>query len=88
VQVLRAMSDLLEGVRHVMFCAKDRSGAYLSVNQAFADRAGARSPDDVVGRRAEDLFDSELAASYSLQAFLASVSVDLRSSGSSGPSAC
>ena len=67
MQVLRAMTDLLEGVPHVMFCAKDRSGAYLSVNQAFADRAGARSPDDVVGRRAEDLFDAELAASYSLQ---------------------
>ncbi|MGZ4768267.1 MAG: helix-turn-helix domain-containing protein [Ilumatobacteraceae bacterium] len=67
MHVLRAMSDLLEGVPHVMFCAKDRSGAYLSVNQAFADRAGARGPDDVVGRRAEDLFDDELAASYSLQ---------------------
>jgi PAS domain S-box-containing protein len=67
VQVLRAMTELLEGVPHVMFCAKDHSGAYLSVNQAFADRAGARSPDDVIGQRAEDLFDSELATSYSLQ---------------------
>jgi PAS domain S-box-containing protein len=50
-----------------MFCAKDESGAYLTVNQAFADRAGARSPDDVVGRHAEDLFDAELAGSYSRQ---------------------
>ena len=67
VEVLRAMADLLDDVPHVMFCAKDQSGAYLLVNQAFADRAGARSPDDVVGRHVEDLFDAELAASYSRQ---------------------
>ncbi len=67
VEVLRAMADLLEDVPHVMFCAKDQSGAYLTVNQAFADRAGARNPDDVVGRYVEDLFDAELASSYSRQ---------------------
>ncbi len=67
MEVLRAMADLLDDVPHVMFCAKDESGAYLTVNQAFADRAGARNPDDVIGRYAEDLFDAELAASYSRQ---------------------
>jgi PAS domain S-box-containing protein len=67
MDVLRAIADLLDDVPHVMFCAKDNSGAYLRVNQAFADRAGVRSPDDVIGRHAEDLFDAELAASYSRQ---------------------
>jgi PAS domain S-box-containing protein len=67
VEVLRAIADLLDDVPHVMFCAKDRTGAYLTVNQAFADRAGARDPERVVGRHAEDLFDTELAASYSRQ---------------------
>ena len=67
VDVLRAMADLLGDVPHVMFCAKDESGAYLAVNQAFADRAGVREPDDVVGRHVEDLFDTELAASYARQ---------------------
>ncbi len=67
MDVLRAMADLLDDVPHVMFCAKDLSGAYLAVNQAFADRAGARGPDDVVGRYVEDLFDPELAASYARQ---------------------
>jgi PAS domain S-box-containing protein len=67
VDVLRAMADLLDDMPHVMFCAKDQSGAYLLVNQAFADRAGARSPDDVVGRHVADLFDAELAASYARQ---------------------
>ena len=67
VDVLRAMADLLDDVPHVMFCAKDQQGAYLAVNQAFADRAGARGPDDVIGRHVEDLFDPELAASYARQ---------------------
>jgi len=67
MDVLRAMAELLDDVPHVMFCAKDQSGAYLAVNQAFADRAGARDPDDVVGRYVEDLFDAELAASYARQ---------------------
>ena len=67
MDVLRAMADLLDDVPHVMFCAKDLSGAYLAVNQAFADRAGARGADDVVGRYVEDLFDPELAASYARQ---------------------
>jgi AraC-like DNA-binding protein len=61
------MADLLDDVPHVMFCAKDRSGAYIAVNKAFADRAGSRKPDDVVGRHAEDLFETELAASYAHQ---------------------
>jgi PAS domain S-box-containing protein len=67
VEVLRAMADLLDDVPHLMFCAKDQSGAYLAVNQAFADRAGARRPEDVVGRQVEDLFDTELATSYARQ---------------------
>ena len=64
MEVLRAMAGLLEDVPHVMFCAKDRSGSYLVVNQAFADRAGVREPSRIVGCRADDLFDTELAASY------------------------
>ncbi|MEP7046965.1 MAG: helix-turn-helix domain-containing protein [Ilumatobacteraceae bacterium] len=67
MEVLRAIAGLLEDVPHVMFCAKDEAGAYLTVNQAFADRAGARHPEAVVGRHAEDLFDAELAQSYARQ---------------------
>ena len=67
MEVLRAMADLLEDVPHVMFCAKDQSGAYLIANQAFADRAGMRTPEHVVGRHVEDLFETELAASYAHQ---------------------
>jgi AraC-like DNA-binding protein len=67
VEVLRAMAGLLDDLPHVMFCAKDRTGTYLVVNQAFADRAGVREPSRVVGRSACDLFDEELATSYTRQ---------------------
>jgi len=67
VEVLRAMAGLLEDLPHVMFCAKDRAGTYLVVNQAFADRAGIREPSHVVGRTAPELFDTELATSYTRQ---------------------
>ena len=64
---IAAMADLLTDVPHVMFCVKDRAGAYLAVNQAFADRVGRTSPAEVVGLRAVDLFPSELATSYERQ---------------------
>ena len=67
MDVLQAMAGLLDDVPHVMFCAKDRAGTYLVVNQAFADRAGVREPAQVVGRSAPDLFDAELATSYTRQ---------------------
>ena len=49
MEILRAMTDLLGDVPHVMFCAKDESGAYLTVNQAFAEfmKNNAQNASDV-----------------------------------------
>jgi len=58
---------LFEGLPHVMFSLKSLDGRYLAVNQAFADRAGCKSPVSVVGKRAVDLFAPELALSYEAQ---------------------
>ncbi len=58
---------LFEGLPHVMFSLKSLDGRYLAVNQAFADRAGCKSPVSVVGTRAVDLFAPELALSYEAQ---------------------
>lgn len=58
---------LFEGLPHVMFSLKDERGHYLAANQAFADRAGCRSPGEVVGRTAAALFGPELAVSYDAQ---------------------
>lgn len=64
--VVAALNDVFAGVPHTMFCVKDADGRYLAVNQAFAERAG-RSVAGVLGRRASDLFPTDLAASYEEQ---------------------
>ncbi len=58
---------LFEGLPQVMFSLKGDDDRYVAANQAFADRAGRRSPKDVVGRRATELFPAELAVSYEAQ---------------------
>lgn len=61
--ILRVFEDLAQ----VMFCVKDRTGRYLSANDAFVRRTGKRSLRQVVGRCAGDLFPDPLAASYEAQ---------------------
>lgn len=58
---------LMDGLTGTMFCAKETTGRYVAVNQAFVDRTNERSRRAVVGRRAEDLFDPVLAARYTEQ---------------------
>ena len=67
IGTLLPLVALLEGLPHVMFSLKDANGCYLAANQAFADRAQCRSPKQVIGRRAADLFAPELAIAYEAQ---------------------
>lgn len=62
-----ALVELFEGLPHVMFSAKGPDGRYLAVNQAFADRAGRKTPASVTGRSAAELFEASLARSYDAQ---------------------
>ena len=64
---LTAVTDVLATTPNVMFCIKNNEGVYISANQAFADRAGVRSPGDVQGKRAADLFPPELVEQYEAQ---------------------
>jgi PAS domain S-box-containing protein len=64
---LVAVTDVIATAPGVMFCVKSVDGTYLSVNQAFAERAGVHGPGDVVGRTAHDLFPAELAERYEQQ---------------------
>jgi PAS domain S-box-containing protein len=64
---LTAVTDVLATTPNVMFCIKNTDGIYISANQAFADRAGVRSPGDVQGKRAADLFPPELVEQYEAQ---------------------
>lgn len=64
---LIAVTDVLATTPGVMFCIKSIDGVYLYANLAFAERAGLKSPGDVVGKSARDIFPTELAESYEEQ---------------------
>lgn len=69
--LLRALTPafvaLMDDLTATMFCAKDTSGRYVAVNEAFVRRTSERSRRDVVGRRAADLFEAQLARRYDEQ---------------------
>ena len=58
---------LMDELPTTMFCAKDLTGRYVAVNQAFVDRTGERSRRTVIGRRSQDLFAAHLAEHYARQ---------------------
>ncbi|MGN8245691.1 helix-turn-helix domain-containing protein [Cellulomonas soli] len=58
---------LVDDLTATMFCAKDTTGRYVAVNDAFVRRTSERSRRDVVGRRAADLFVPQLARRYDEQ---------------------
>lgn len=64
---LDLLLTLFRTTPHVMVCVKDVDGRYLAANDAFARRAGCRRAEEVIGRRAVDLFPRTLATSYDAQ---------------------
>jgi len=55
---------LFEQIPDVVFCIKDTDGRYISANQAFANRRGLRSPRDIIGKTAYQIFAPNLASTY------------------------
>lgn len=66
-EAVRLLLDLFATVPHVMVCVKDDDGVYVGANRAFVRRTRRRHTDEVIGRRAGDLFPTTLAASYDAQ---------------------
>ncbi|MDO5628046.1 MAG: AraC family transcriptional regulator [Mobilicoccus sp.] len=62
-----AVLDLLADLTTTMFCAKNADGRYVAVNPTFVHRAGRRSPREVLGRTARELFLPALAERYETQ---------------------
>lgn len=69
--LLRALTPellrLYDDLTGTMFCAKDVTGRYVAVNEAFVRRTSERSRRTVVGRTAHDLFEPHLAQRYDAQ---------------------
>ena len=61
-QLKETISSLLDHMPGRITSKDAGTGVYLAANQAFADYAHAKDPDEVVGVTAAQLFDSEKAA--------------------------
>ena len=58
---------LFDALPDVVFFIKDSSGRYQAVNQTFADRCAGGDKTLVIGKRPEQVFPVQLAASYARQ---------------------
>lgn len=61
---LEMVDRIFRVIPDIVFCVKNADRVYLAANPAFAHRLGLVSEDQVIGRRAEELFPEELAAVY------------------------
>lgn len=59
--------DIFDRLPDVVFSVKDAHMRYVAVNKTFAQRAGADSKLQCLGKTAEDLFPAHLAENYTYQ---------------------
>lgn len=60
--------ELFDCLGDIVFCAKDCEGRYVYVNDAFVESAaGFDDSSEIIGRRAADVFPSDLAKLYAEQ---------------------
>jgi len=64
---LEMVDRIFRVIPDIVFCVKDADRVYRAANPAFAHRLGLVSEEQVIGRRAEELFPQELAAVYQRQ---------------------
>ena len=67
VMNLEMVERIFRVIPDIVFCVKDEGRVYRVANLAFAHRLGLRSEDEVIGKRAEELFPEELAEVYRAQ---------------------
>lgn len=60
----QTISSLLDNMPGMNFTKDAETGKYLACNQAFAEYAKKKSPDEVVGHTPYDLFDAEIAKRF------------------------
>jgi AraC-like DNA-binding protein len=58
---------LFDCLGDLVFFIKNRRGEYIIVNQTLAERCGRRKKDDLIGRRADEIFPTPFGESYRAQ---------------------
>ncbi len=64
---LAAAEMLFDALGDVLFCVKDVERRYVAANSAFVRAAGLRTLSELLGKTAQSLFPSALAAGYEQQ---------------------
>jgi PAS domain-containing protein len=60
-ELKQTVTSLLDNMPGMNYTKDAETGEYLACNQAFADYAHKKSPEEVIGLTANDLFDEEEA---------------------------
>ena len=63
-ELMGSVSSLLTNMPAMSFSKDAESGVYMACNQAFAEYAGKRSPEEVVGLTDHEIFDEETATHF------------------------
>ncbi len=63
-ELKQTIASLLDNMPGMNFTKDAGSGVYLACNQAFADYAHKKSPDDVIGHTSSEIFDSLTAEKF------------------------
>ena len=63
-ELRQSISTLLDNMPNMTFSKDAKTGVYLACNQAFAEYAHKRNPDEVVGLTDNEIFDPETARHF------------------------
>ena len=64
VELKNTITSLLDNMPATTFTKEPETGIYLACNQAFAEYAGKKTPEEVIGLTDKDLFDEEIAERF------------------------
>ena len=64
MELKNTITSLLDNMPAATFTKEPETGIYLACNQAFAEYAGKKTPEEVIGLTDKDLFDEEIAERF------------------------
>ena len=60
----QTVSSLLDNIPGIYFTKDAESGEYLACNQGFADYVKKKDPSEVIGKKASDIFEEDMAKRF------------------------
>ncbi len=64
MELKNTITSLLDNMPAMTYTKEPETGIYLACNQAFAEYAGKKTPEEVIGLTDKDLFDEEIAERF------------------------